>query len=128
MSERRLDLDDPRQPFEQVADDLRQMVVSGQLTPGDKLDSIRALADRYHVAATTIQRALRILRDEGYLVAWQGRGVFVRSADPAPHPGTPVDASTVMRQLDVIMDRLDTLEDKVKTLQSKSTSTRPRKS
>lgn len=103
------------------------MIVSGRLTPGDKLDSIRSLADRYQVAGTTIQRALRILRDEGYLVAWQGRGVFVRSADPEPNHATSVDASTVMRQLDVIMDRLDTLEDKVKTLQKSRSSTRPRK-
>lgn len=128
MRTRQLDLDDPRQPYEQIADDIREAIVSGKLTPGDRLDSVRVLGDRYQVAGTTVQRALRVLRNEGYLMSWQGRGIFVRSADPEPTADTPVDASTIMRQLDVIMDRLDTLESKVKTLQGKQSPARSRKS
>jgi DNA-binding transcriptional regulator YhcF (GntR family) len=54
-------------PYERIADDLRQRVESGELRPGDRVPSTRALARRWGVAIATAQHALRTLVNEGVL-------------------------------------------------------------
>lgn len=79
-----LDPDDPRPPYVQVANVLRDAISNGTLHPGEKLPSGSELADRYGVARMTIQNAIRLLRDEGLVVARQGSGTFVRSRAERP--------------------------------------------
>ncbi|MDO0913558.1 GntR family transcriptional regulator [Streptomyces sp. DT2A-34] len=82
--------DDSRPPYVQAAEVLRREISSGRLKPGDKLPSSRALQDRYGIASSTVQNALRLLKSEGLVYSVQGRGSFVRnsvataSADAAP--------------------------------------------
>jgi DNA-binding transcriptional regulator YhcF (GntR family) len=73
-----LDPDDPRPPYQQVANALRAAILTRKLAPGEKLPSGSALASRYGVARMTVQQAIRVLRDEGLVVSRQGSGVFVR--------------------------------------------------
>jgi DNA-binding transcriptional regulator YhcF (GntR family) len=73
-----LDPDDPRPPYQQVANALRAAILTRKLAPGEKLPSGNELAQRYGVARMTIQQAMRLLRDEGLIVSRQGSGVFVR--------------------------------------------------
>jgi DNA-binding transcriptional regulator YhcF (GntR family) len=73
-----LDPDDPRPPYQQVANALRAAILTRKLAPGEKLPSGNELAQRYGVARMTVQQAMRILRDEGLIVSRQGSGVFVR--------------------------------------------------
>src|SRR5215471_21612199 len=73
-----LDPDDPRPPYQQVANALRAAILTRKLAPGEKLPSGNELAQRYGVARMTIQQAMRILRDEGLIVSRQGSGVYVR--------------------------------------------------
>ena len=61
----------------QVADELRDSIDSGGLKPGERLPSGRDLARRYGVAPMTVSHALDVLRGEGLVEAYQGRGVFV---------------------------------------------------
>jgi DNA-binding GntR family transcriptional regulator len=75
----RVDPNDPRSPYQQIADDLRRRISSGELAPGMRVESTRELAARYGVAPMTIHQAIRVLRDEGLVQSWQGRGSFVRS-------------------------------------------------
>ena len=73
-----LDPDDPRPPYQQVANLLRAAILTRKLAPGEKLPSGNELAKRYGVARMTVQQAIRVLRDEGLIVSRQGSGVFVR--------------------------------------------------
>jgi DNA-binding transcriptional regulator YhcF (GntR family) len=73
-----LDPDDPRPPYQQVANALRASILTRKLAPGDKLPSGTELAQRYGVARMTVQQAIRLLREEGLIVSRQGSGVFVR--------------------------------------------------
>jgi DNA-binding transcriptional regulator YhcF (GntR family) len=73
-----LDPDDPRPPYQQVANALRAAILTRKLAPGEKLPSGTELAQRYGVARMTVQQAIRVLRDEGLVVSRQGSGVFVR--------------------------------------------------
>lgn len=67
---------DPRPIYEQVKDAIRRMVVSGALTPDEKLPSVRELAAQGSVNPNTVQRAYRELEAEGYIYSVPGRGSF----------------------------------------------------
>ena len=52
---------DGRPIYEQVKDDLRRLVVTGAMRPGEKLPSVRELAVSLAINPNTIQRAYREL-------------------------------------------------------------------
>src|SRR5690349_17990170 len=79
-----LDPDDPRPPYQQVANALRAAILTRTFQPGEKLPSGPELAKRYSVARMTVQQAIRLLRDEGLVVSRQGSGVFVRERTERP--------------------------------------------
>jgi len=73
---------DDRPRHEQVAADLREQIMAGEFSPGAPLPSTPRLVERYGVANPTIQKALRALKDEGFLYSQQGKGVYVRNRQP----------------------------------------------
>ncbi|HEX4659739.1 MAG TPA: GntR family transcriptional regulator, partial [Streptosporangiaceae bacterium] len=73
-----LDPDDPRPPYQQVANALRAAILTRKFAPGEKLPSGNELAQYYSVARMTVQQAMRLLKDEGLIVSRQGSGVYVR--------------------------------------------------
>jgi GntR family transcriptional regulator len=58
------------------------MIMSGDLAPGEQLPPVLQLVKDYHVANTTVQRALLQLKTEGFLESQRGRGVYVRDKQP----------------------------------------------
>jgi DNA-binding transcriptional regulator YhcF (GntR family) len=80
----KLDPDDPRPPFQQVANALRAAILTKKFNPGDQLPSGNDLARTYGVSRATVQDALRVLRGEGLIVSRQGSGVFVRERAERP--------------------------------------------
>src|SRR5258708_36728394 len=74
-----LDPDDPRPPYQQVANALRAAILTRKFAPGEKLPPGNELAQYYKVARMTVQQAMRLLKDEGLIVSRQGSGVYVRS-------------------------------------------------
>lgn len=80
--------EDNRPEREQVAADLRAQIMAGEFEPGEQLPSTADLVERFDVAGTTIQKALGILKDEGFLMSRQGKGVFVRDRQPLRVPAT----------------------------------------
>lgn len=71
-----------RAVFRQIADHLRSAIARGRLREGDQLPSEARLMEHYGVARMTIRNALRVLQDEGLVVAEHGRGVYVRARPP----------------------------------------------
>jgi DNA-binding transcriptional MocR family regulator len=61
---------------------VRQAVERGDVCPGEKLPTTRALAEEAGVNHLTVVRAYRRLAGEGYVTAARGRGTFVRQAPP----------------------------------------------
>lgn len=109
---RRVSESDPRPPYVQIADDLRKQMESGELRAHDRLPSMRALANSYGVAGMTIHHALRILREEGRVETWQGRGSFIAapSEDAAPDGDLAAqvrELARAVRSLDARLARLE---------------------
>lgn len=61
-----------------IADNLRNLITSGQLKPGDKLPTESLLCQQYGVSRTTLREAIQMLRTTGLLDVTPGRGSFVR--------------------------------------------------
>ena len=68
----------PRTPiYLQIASGVRAALVDGRLGPGDRLPAGRELAHALDVNLDTVQRAYRLLADEGLVVARVGRGTRI---------------------------------------------------
>ncbi|QEG42318.1 GntR family transcriptional regulator [Roseimaritima ulvae] len=63
--------------YRQIADQIRQAVVSGSLSVGDGLPSVRALAKELVVNPNTVAKAYAELTRDGILESQPGRGVSV---------------------------------------------------
>lgn len=73
----------PRQQrYEQVADDLRRKIQAGEYAPGAQLPSRRDLCQIYDVSESVIEKAMWILRREGWSETLPGVGVFVAEKEP----------------------------------------------
>ncbi|TQV86365.1 PLP-dependent aminotransferase family protein [Aliikangiella coralliicola] len=64
--------------YEQIADDLRDLINQGVYHPGDKLPSIRHLSVQRKVSIATVQRALEELEVRGLIEAKPKSGCYVR--------------------------------------------------
>ncbi len=70
---------DKRPLYLQIADDLRNKIISGALREGDKIPSVRELAAEHSINPNTIQRSMRELENEGIIETIAGKGCFVAS-------------------------------------------------
>jgi DNA-binding transcriptional regulator YhcF (GntR family) len=61
--------------------EIKRLVVTKRLKPGDKLPSIRNLAEQLQLNATTIRRIFDQLEKEGIVVQRHGSGVFITDAE-----------------------------------------------
>lgn len=61
-----------------VKEELVEMIVNGELRPGDQLLPEEKLAEQLEVSRPTLREALRMLEVEGYIVRKQGKGTFIR--------------------------------------------------
>ena len=72
-----LSMDDPQPMYRQIESQLRDFILSGQLEPGTKLPTIRALAKDLSCSVITTRRAYQDLEGEGFIRTRQGRGTVV---------------------------------------------------
>lgn len=63
--------------YEQIASQMRALIMSGELAEGERLPSIRQLANDLHISVITTKRAYEELERAGYIDSVQGRGSFV---------------------------------------------------
>ncbi|MFJ4697951.1 GntR family transcriptional regulator [Streptomyces sp. NPDC088768] len=82
--------EDSRPPYLQAAGALRDAILTGEFTSGERLPSANALGERFGVSSSTVQNALRVLKQEGLVYSQLGRGSFVSStASGSDAPGAP---------------------------------------
>ncbi len=69
-------------PYRQIVADIRARIESGELRPGERVPSARAITREWGVAIATATKAHAALREEGLTVSRAGVGTVV--AGPAP--------------------------------------------
>ncbi|MEU0180203.1 winged helix-turn-helix domain-containing protein [Streptomyces sp. NPDC006207] len=107
--------DDPRPPKVQVAAILRDEITSGRIAPGQRLDSVRALALRFGIASQTVTSALKILIEEGVIRSVPNRGYFVQS--PTDEPQGSSEYQAIVKRLDEVSEAVRLLTDRVADLE-----------
>ena len=89
---------DGRPIYEQVKDDLRRLVVTGAMQPGEKLPSVRTLASQLAINPNTIQRAYSELESEGYAASVPGKGSFAVRRERAEDDGRRLALTETLRE------------------------------
>lgn len=91
--------------YEDVAEKIRKLIVSGNLTPGDQLLPERQLAEKLGVSRSAIREALTALVSQGLLEVTPGSGAYVKEVriedliDPF--------ATIVLKEINDIFDLLE---------------------
>ena len=67
--------------YEQITDQVKSQIMSGQLKAGDALPSMRALAQSLRISLITTKRAYNDLEAEGFIETVAGKGSFVAAQD-----------------------------------------------
>lgn len=75
--------DSGRAIYEQIAEQIKDAIMKGDLQPGDPLPSIRALARDLRISVITTKRAYDELEAERFVESIQGKGSFVATQDSA---------------------------------------------
>lgn len=63
--------------YEQISDQVKEQVMTGALTAGDALPSMRLLAKELRISVITTKRAYEELERDGFLENVPGKGCFV---------------------------------------------------
>lgn len=63
--------------YQQLKDDLRQKILTGDLKPDERIPSERELCLKHRVSRMTVRQALAELTSEGLLYRTHGKGTFV---------------------------------------------------
>ena len=72
-----------KRAFEEIADQIRDLIFAKKLNAGEKLPSERLLSEQFKAGRTVVREALRTLEQSGLICIKQGSegGAFIRDAD-----------------------------------------------
>ena len=88
--------------YEQIADQVREQILSGALSAGDALPSMRVLAKELRISVITTTRAYEELERDGFLDNVPGKGCFV-----APQNRELLREAQLRRVEDVLAQAVD---------------------
>ena len=66
--------------YRQIVNQMKYLIASGQLAPGEELPTIRALAQQLTITPNTVVKAYGELEQSGLVSKRQGAGTFVSDA------------------------------------------------
>ncbi len=88
----------------QIADAIRQDLLSGRLHPGDLLPTVREMAERWNCTPGTVQQAYKELAQLGLVVSRAGQGTRVGAALPAADPSRgPLRHAALVHQAEAFL-------------------------
>ncbi len=63
--------------YEQIVNSIKEAIVDGELSPNEKLPSIRSLAKDLNISVITTKRAYEELESQGFIETVGGKGCYV---------------------------------------------------
>ena len=82
----RLDFSGDAPIYQQIRDQVVAAIASGELRPGERLPTIRALAEECGINMMTASKAYQLLKAEGYITTGRRDGAVVRLPAGGPDP------------------------------------------
>jgi GntR family transcriptional regulator len=101
-----------RPAYQEVADDLRRRIVTGDLAVGAAIPSTANLIKAYGVSSTVVRAAVAQLRGDGLLVGQPGKGVFVR-ATPASVTKRAASIDELSQQVGVLRGEMREIRERL---------------
>lgn len=68
--------------YEQIVDQIKSLIRSGELKEKDNLPSVRSLAKELKISALTVKKAYDTLESEGFAITVHGKGTYIATKDP----------------------------------------------
>ena len=81
--------------FEVIAEALRERITSGGLMPGDALPTQAVLMAEFGASSLSVQKAMALLKQDGYAISRPGKGAFVAHPDDAHGESGSLDVGNV---------------------------------
>ena len=78
-----IDLKNRKPIYEQVVDNFKGLIISGELKESEKVPSVRDMAKHLGVNPNTVQKAYRELETQGYFYTVLGQGNFIAAPPDA---------------------------------------------
>ena len=63
--------------YEDIASHIEELIITGELSPGDRLPAERELAEKMHVGRGAVRESVKLLSERGLVDVRPGRGTFV---------------------------------------------------
>ncbi|MCR4641346.1 MAG: GntR family transcriptional regulator [Lachnospiraceae bacterium] len=63
----------------QIVNQIKAMIMNGELSPGDALPSMRNMATQMRISLITTKRAYEELERDGFIESYTGKGSFVKA-------------------------------------------------
>lgn len=67
--------------YEQVIEQIKTMIIHGDLQNDEQLPSVRVLAKELKISALTVKKAYDNLESDGFVTTVHGKGTYVKSAN-----------------------------------------------
>lgn len=84
----RLDYSGGTPIYQQIRDQIVTAIASGEWKPGERLPTVRALAEEAGINMMTASKAYQLLKAEGYIVTGRRGGAVVRLPETGASPET----------------------------------------
>ncbi len=86
--------------YEQIAEQIKGMILDGVLTEGEALPSMRLLAQQLRISVITTKRAYEELERQGFIESYTGKGSFVKAQN------TELLREENLRQIEAMLETL----------------------
>lgn len=86
--------------YAQIKDQIKTMILNGELKEGDALPSMRLLSKELRISIITTKRAYEELEREGYIESYTGKGSFVKGIN------REMVKETVVYEIETLFDEI----------------------
>jgi GntR family transcriptional regulator, transcriptional repressor for pyruvate dehydrogenase complex len=115
-----------RLPYLKLSDNLKnqtiELIRSTDLRPGDRLPSVRALAEQFSVSIPTMREALRRLQASGVIEIQHGSGIYLRSGRERIMLSNPVYGELELESIPQLLEARLLIEPRIAELAAQEAS------
>ncbi|MGX7023531.1 GntR family transcriptional regulator [Vagococcus hydrophili] len=87
--------------YEQIIIYIKKQIKDGVLSPGDRLLSVREMANSLKINPNTVNRAYKVLEQEEFIIVLHGKGTFVKNI--SQHQPTSFKKNELKTELELLL-------------------------
>jgi GntR family transcriptional regulator, transcriptional repressor for pyruvate dehydrogenase complex len=108
--------------FEKAVEQIRELIQSGNLSPGQKLPTEQELGKQLNVSRSSVREALRVLESEGMVDVRRGLGTYIAEQPVKKQPAD--DAARWLEQREEALEQVLDVRERIESLAAYLAATR----